>query len=132
MRKLRQVIIGGLVAAATPVALGGCYLYAGETFADWPEVRMPRDGGGEMVGLVKPRGEKDWPGESYEVLIRWPTALPLMPRDLAPAQREKEGRAFIEKLCGEGRDIYIVLKSFNDRNGEVYYNLWCKPPKKTA
>lgn len=131
MATIRQVLIGAWLAAGMPMLLGGCYLYGGETFEGWPEVRVPRDGGGELVGLVKRSGPEKWPGDSYRVLLRWPSNLLALPRDLSADLRHKEARTFIEKLC-EGRDIYVVLESFNDRTGEVYYDLWCKPPKKTA
>ena len=129
MATFRQSLAAGFAMGLLPLATGGCYLYSGESFENWPEVRLEREGGGEMVGRVKRSAPENLPGDSYKVLIRWPTGIPTLTRALAPEQREKEAEAFVRKLCGENRDIYVVLKSFNDRNGEAYYDLWCKPPK---
>jgi len=128
MLALRRLLTGIIAAALLPSALGGCYLYSGESFENWPEVRMARPGGGEIVGLVKRRGSKEkWPGDSYDVLLRWPT-VPLLTLVAGPEERAREAQRFIEKLC-DGREIYVVQKSFNDRAAEAYYSLWCRPPK---
>ena len=113
--------------------LGGCYLYDGANYDDWLEYRVKRDEQkvGELVAKVKRRGNKaKWPGDSYEILIRWPTNVEALPIPLGPAERKKEADAFVRKLCGVNGDIYVIDESFNDRTGEVYFKLWCRPPKR--
>ena len=120
-------------AAVLATTLGGCYILPTKIYADWPEYRIKRagDDNGVMVAKVKRRGEKaKWPGDSYEVLVRWPTNLEFVPRgDLSVADRKKEAEAFLATLCGENKNIYVINESFNDRTGEIYYSLWCRPPE---
>jgi len=113
--------------------LGGCYLYDSANYVDWLEYRVKRDGHkvGELVAKVKRRGDKaKWPGDSYEILIRWPTKVAGLSIPLGPAERKKEADAFVRKLCGVNDDIYLIDESFNDRTGEVYLNFWCRPSKR--
>lgn len=128
-----KTTLGILTAAAVlATTLGGCYILPTDSFADWPEYRVKRAGDeGFMVAKVKRRGDKTkWPGDSFEVLVRWPTNLEFVPRgDISVADRKKEAKAFLATLCRENQNIYVINESFNDRTGEVYYNLWCRPPE---
>lgn len=134
MKCLKRKSFGIVVVALLSVSLGGCFLFDSDKFADWPEYRMERDGkdNGEMVAKVRRRGDKEkWPGDSYEVLVRWPTNIKYLQRELYEHERKKEAQAFLRKLCGEDRKIYVIDESFNDRTGEAYFKLWCQPPKQS-
>ena len=111
----------------------GCFIHESDRFADWPEYRIKRAGdeNGVLIAKVKRRGDKEkWPGDSYNVLVRWPTNIDFLPRDVSEAERKKEGQAFIQTLCGENQQPYVISESFNQRTGDVFYNLWCRPPSK--
>ena len=113
--------------------LGGCYLYNGDRFEDWLEYRMEREGhmNGEVVAKVRRRGDKaKWPGDSYEILLRWPTNVPVLPRPLMVAELKKDADAFVRKLCVENDDIYVIEENINERASEAYFNLWCRPSKR--
>ena len=113
--------------------LGGCYLYNGDRFGEWLEYRVEREGhnNGELVAKVKRRGDKvKWPGDSYEIIMRWPTDVEVLPRALPSAILKKDADAFVRKLCAENDDIYVIEENFNERAGEAYYNLWCRPSKR--
>ena len=113
--------------------LGGCYLYDSDRLDDWLEYRMEREGhkNGELVAKVKRRGDKEkWPGDSYEIIMRWPTDVEVLPYALPRAVLKKDADAFVRKLCAENDDIYVIEENFNERAGEAYYNLWCRPSKR--
>ena len=119
-----------ILAFGFPSGLSGCYLYNSANYDDWLEYRVKRDGDntGELVAKVKRRGDKvKWPGDSYEILIRWPTNLEMLP---SQSERKEEAEAFVRKLCGANDNIFVIDESFNDRAAEVYFNLWCRPPKR--
>ena len=65
---------------------------------------------GVLIAKVKRRGDKaKWPGDSYNVLMRWPTNIDFLPRDVSEAERKKEGRgAFVQTLCGENQQPYVI------------------------
>ncbi len=131
MERLCVKILGLVCAVLISSLLTGCYLYSGDSFADWPEVRVERANKlGDLVAKVRRRTvHRKGPGESYVVMIRWPTNIPPLMQDLSRAERESEAKAFVETLCGEGHKVYVISHSFNDHTGEVYYNLWCRPSK---
>jgi hypothetical protein len=134
MIQFRKTISATVLAVFSVITLTGCFVFEGDRFKEWPEYRVKRAGdeNGVLIAKVKRRGDKiNWPGDSYEVLVRWPSNLAVLPRDIAPADRKKEAQAFLRTLCGTDRDLYVIEESFNDRTGEVYYNLWCRPPKQT-
>jgi len=132
--QITKALLGTAAAAFLLTTLGGCYVHEGDRFSDWPEYRIKRDGdeNGVLIAKVKRRGDKEkWPGDSYEVLVRWPTNVELLPRDLSDAERKKEGQAFIQTLCGENQQPFVINETFNLRAGEVYYSVWCRPAKKS-
>lgn len=134
MKGSKSTIVALLCAFGLSGALGGCYLHDGDRFDDWLEYRMEREGykNGELVAKVKRRGDKaKWPGDSYEIMMRWPTNIEALPRPLPTAALKKDADAFVRKLCGENDDIYVIEESFNERTSEAYYNLWCRPPKQS-
>ena len=114
------------------MALGGCYLFNDDRFADWLEYRVQRAGdqNGFLVAKVNRRADKvKWPGDSYEVLVRWPSNVELLPIAINETDRKKEAQAFLRKLCGGNQKIFVIEESFNDRVGEIYFKLWCQPVK---
>lgn len=132
MTRYRTTFSQLLAAAILSVAVGGCYLFNDDRFADWLEYRIERAGdeNGVLVAKVNRRADKaKWPGDSYEVLVRWPTNVEFLPRDVDEKDRRKEAQAFLRTLCGENQKIFLIEESFNDRTGEVYFNLWCQPVK---
>ena len=129
MTGLKVTIVPLIIAFGFSCVLGGCYLYNIDNYDDWLEYRVKRDGerSGELIAKVKRRGEKaQWPGASYEILIRWSLNAEILPGLM---DRKNETAAFVRKLCGVNDVIYIIDESFNDRIGEVYLNLWCRPSK---
>jgi len=132
MIKPKGIILALFCALGLSSTLGGCYLYDGDRFDEWLEYRMKREGhmNGELVAKVKRRGDKSkWPGDSYEIMMRWPTNIEVLPRALPSAVLRKDADAFVRKLCGENDDIYVIEENFNERVSEAYYNLWCRPSK---
>ena len=114
------------------MALGGCYLFNDDRFADWLEYRVQRAGdqNGVLVAKVNRRADKvKWPGDSYEVLVRWPSNVEFLPLAINENERKKEAQAFLRTLCGENQKIFVIEESFNDRMGEIYFKLWCQPVK---
>ena len=86
---------------------------------------------GELVAKVKRRGDKaKWPGDSYEIIIRWPTDVEVLPYALSNAILKMDADDFVRKLCAENDDIYVIEENFNERVSEAYYNLWCRPSKR--
>jgi hypothetical protein len=132
MTRYRIAISRLLAAAILSVALGGCYLFNDDRFADWLEYRVQRAGdqNGLLVAKVNRRADKvKWPGDSYEVLVRWPSNVKLLPIAINETDRKKEAQAFLRKLCGGNQKIFVIEESFNDRIGEIYFKLWCQPVK---
>ena len=133
MMQVRKTFLGIAGAAFLLSTLSGCFVHESDRFADWSEYRIKRAGdeNGVLIAKVKRRGDKEkWPGDSYNVLVRWPTNIDFLPRDVSEAERKKEGQAFIQTLCGENQQPYVISESFNQRTGDVFYNLWCRPPSK--
>ena len=132
MTRYRITISRLLAAAILSVALGGCYLFNDDRFADWLEYRVQRAGdqNGVLVAKVNRRANKvKWPGDSYEVLVRWPSNVEFLPLAINENERKKEAQAFLRTLCGENQKIFVIEESFNDRMGEIYVKLWCQPVK---
>lgn len=134
MIRYKTTILAIFGAAFLATALGGCYLFPAERFEEWPEYRVKRAGdeNGVLVAKVKRQGDKvNWPGDSYEVLVRWPTNIGILPRDMAKSERRTEAKAFLQTLCGDTQKLYVIEESFNERTGEVFYKLWCQPVKQS-
>ena len=133
MTRSKGTILAIYFALGLSSTLGGCYLYDSDRLDDWLEYRMEREGhkNGELVAKVKRRGDKaKWPGDSYEIIIRWPTDVEGLPYALPSAILKKDADAFVRKLCDENDDIYVIEENINERAGEAYYNLWCRPSKR--
>jgi len=132
MIRYRITILRLLAATILSVALGGCYLFNDDRFADWLEYRVQRAGdqNGVLVAKVNRRADKvKWPGDSYEVLVRRPSNVVFLPIAINETDRKKEAQAFLRTLCGENQKIFVIEESFNDRVGEIYFKLWCQPVK---
>ena len=124
MIRYRTTISRLLAAAILSVALGGCYLFNDDRFADWLEYRVQRAGdqNGVLVAKVNRRADRvKWPGDSYEVLVRWPSNVELLPIAINETDRKKEAQAFLLRLCGGNQEIRVIEESFNDRTSEINF-----------
>ena len=96
MIRPKSITLALFSALGLSSTLGGCYLYNGDRFDEWLEYRMEREGhnNGELVAKVTRRGDKvKWPGDSYEIIMRCPTDVEVLPRALPSAILKKAADA---------------------------------------
>ena len=124
MTRHRITISRLLTAAILSLALGGYYPFNDDRFADWLEYRVKRadDQYGFLVAKVNRRTDKvQWLGDSYKVLVRWPSNVELLPIAINETDRKKEAQAFLLRLCGGNQEIRVTEESFNDRTSEINF-----------
>jgi hypothetical protein len=72
-------------------------MFNDDRFVDWLEYRVKR-AGDENAALIAKVNRRTynakWPGDSYKVLVRWPTDVEFIPRNFNEENHKEEAQAF--------------------------------------